>query len=174
MKTNQDGLDLIKSFEGLRLEAYQDSVGIWTIGFGSTGPEIVKGLKWTREQADSRLEEDVYKFEKGVAACVKVKLNTNQFSALVCFSYNVGTGSLQKSTLLKKLNAGDMASAADEFLRWNKAGGQVLTGLTRRRIAERELFIKPEVEYISKDVLPNGPSEDEINNLLESIEKGIV
>lgn len=174
MKTNQDGLNLIKSFEGLRLEAYQDSVNIWTIGYGSTGPDIVKGLKWTQEQADSRLEDDVYKFEKGVEACVKTKINSNQFAALVCFAYNVGIGSLQKSTLLKKINSGDMNGAADEFLRWNKAGGKVLTGLSRRRTAERALFLKPEVEYVSRDVLPDGPSESEINEFLERIEKGVL
>lgn len=174
MKTNQDGLSLIKSFEGLRLDAYLDSVGIPTIGYGSTGSDIKLGLKWTKQQAESRLEDDVYKFEKGVEACVKTRLNSNQFSALVCFAYNVGIGSLQKSTLLKKLNGGDTEGAADEFLRWNKAGGKVLAGLTRRREAERALFLKPEVEYISKDVLPDGPSEDEINKFLESIEKGVL
>lgn len=174
MKTNQDGLRLIKTFEGLRLDAYLDSVGIPTIGYGSTGPDIKLGLEWTHAQADTRLEEDVYRFENGVENCVKVKLNSNQFSALVCFAYNVGIGSLQRSTLLKKLNASDFSGAADEFLRWNKAGGKVLAGLTRRRKAERDLFLKPEVEYVSKDVLPDGPSEDEINDLLESIEKGVL
>lgn len=141
LRINQAGLSLIKEFEGLRLEAYQDIVGVWTIGYGHTGPEVVKGKIITTAQAEELLAKDVEKFEVGVRKLVPPSCTTNQFSALVCFSYNVGLGALGKSTLLKKLVAGDITGAAEEFLKWNKAGGKEVAGLTRRRVAERSLFL---------------------------------
>ena len=139
-RTNSNGLRLIKSFEGLRLTAYQDAVGVWTIGYGTTR-NVRRGMRITREQAEKFLQEDLVRFEKAVNDAVKVAINDNQFSALVSFSYNVGAGALRSSTLLKKLNQRDITGAANELPRWNKAGGRVLAGLTRRRNAERALFL---------------------------------
>ena len=139
-RTNSNGLRLIKSFEGLRLTAYQDAVGVWTIGYGTTR-NVRRGMRISRDQAEAFLQEDLVRFEKAVSDAVKVPINDNQFSALVSFTYNVGSGALRSSTLLKKLNRGDINGAANEFPRWNKAGGRVLAGLTRRRNAERALFL---------------------------------
>jgi lysozyme len=132
---------MIQSFEGLRLEAYQDSVGVWTIGYGHTGPEVKKGLKWNTTEAEAAFDADVARFCQGVAAITKsVPLTDNQFAALVSFAYNLGLGRLQGSTLLKKVLAKDWAAAKTEFLKWDKAGGKVLAGLARRRRAEADLF----------------------------------
>ncbi|NEP15312.1 MAG: lysozyme [Leptolyngbya sp. SIO4C1] len=139
-RINANGLRLIKSFEGLRLDAYQDAVGIWTIGYGTTR-SVKAGMKITHEQAEEFLKDDLARFEKAIHEAVKHPVNDNQFSALISFTYNVGAGALRSSTLLKKLNRGDVRGAADEFLRWNKAGKRVLAGLTRRRQAERALFL---------------------------------
>ncbi|OQS42352.1 lysozyme [Chromobacterium haemolyticum] len=141
MKTSANGIKLIQGFEGLSLKAYQDSVGVWTIGYGHTGPEVTLGLVITQAQADALLARDLSRFESGVTRLVQVPLNQNQFDALVCFSFNLGLGALQGSTLLRLLNAGDYAGAAGQFPRWNKAGGKELTGLTRRRVAEQALFL---------------------------------
>ena len=138
---NQAGLDLIKSFEGLRLSAYRDPVGIWTIGYGTTRG-VREGMQITERMADELLLGDVAYFENVVRSLVKVSLTDNEFSALVSFVYNLGEGNLSRSTLLKKLNAGDKRGAADELPRWNKAGGKVLQGLVRRRAAERALFLR--------------------------------
>ena len=134
--------ELIKSFEGLELEAYLCPADIWTIGYGHTG-DVKEGDTITKAEAEDLLDKDLEKFRSGVNRCVKVPLNENQFGALVSFAYNVGIGSLQSSTLLKLLNAGDYDAAADQFPRWNKSGGKVLTGLTRRREAERAVFLTP-------------------------------
>lgn len=134
--------ELIKSFEGLELEAYLCPANVWTIGYGHTG-NVHEGQTITKQEADELLDQDLEVFRRGVRKAVTVDLNENQFGALVSFAYNVGIGSLQSSTLLKLLNAGDYAGAADQFLRWNKASGKVLTGLTRRREAERAVFLTP-------------------------------
>lgn len=134
--------ELIKSFEGLELEAYLCPADVWTIGYGHTG-NVHEGQTITKQEADELLDQDLEVFRRGVRKAVTVDLNENQFGALVSFAYNVGIGSLQSSTLLKLLNAGDYAGAADQFLRWNKASGKVLTGLTRRREAERAVFLTP-------------------------------
>jgi GH24 family phage-related lysozyme (muramidase) len=142
MKISQTGLDLIKRFEGCELEAYQDAVGIWTIGYGHTGPNVHEGLKITQAHADAILAQDVGRFASGVAANVKVALNQSEFDALVSFAFNVGLGAFRTSTLLKLLNNNtDRGTVASEFLRWNKAGGKVLEGLTKRRNAEKTLFL---------------------------------
>ena len=143
MKVNDLGLELIKEFEGCSLDAYKDIVGVWTIGYGATGKDVVEGLKWTPEQCNERLAIDVGKFSKGVADLVRVKINDNQFSALVCFSYNVGLGNFKSSTLLRRVNSSDFTGVADQFRRWAKAGGQEIPGLVRRRAAEKELFLRP-------------------------------
>jgi lysozyme len=138
-KINQAGLDLIKHFEDVRLTAYQDSVGVWTIGYGHTG-NVLAGMQITAEQAEQLLQDDLERFEAAVEDAVKVSIDDNQFSALVSFAFNLGPRSLVQSTLLKLLHQGDVQGAADQFLVWNRAGGQVLPGLTRRRNAERALF----------------------------------
>lgn len=142
MTINKEGLDLIKKFEGLRLNSYLDSVSIPTIGYGSTGPDIKLGMTWTLNQAINRLCRDLEYFEKGISDLLLVSVTENEFSALVCFAYNVGLGNLRKSTLLKLINSNKKTEAAKEFLKWNKAGGKVLDGLTKRRQAESELFLK--------------------------------
>lgn len=146
MKTGKKGIELIKQFEGCKLTAYKCPAGVWTIGYGTTGKvdgkPICKGIKITKSKAESLLKEDLATFEKSVSNYVKVSINQNQFDALVSFAYNVGAGALKGSTLLKKLNKKDYKGAAEEFLRWNKAGGKVLAGLTRRREAERKLFLQ--------------------------------
>jgi len=134
-----NGLDLIKTFEGCKLEAYQDSVGIWTIGYGET-KNVHKGMKITQKEADDMLLNRYKEFEVEVLKLVKPALNPNQLGALVSFSYNLGVGSLKSSKLLKYININDFNKASDEFLKWNKAGGKVLNGLTKRREAERKLF----------------------------------
>ena len=142
MRLNQEGIDLIKQFEGLELEAYICPAGKVTLGYGSTGPDIKLGMKWTKEQAEDRLKNDLGTFSKGVRNLIKVVLNENQFSAVVALAYNIGLGNFKSSTLLKKLNASDFAGAAAEFERWNKGGGKVLKGLIKRREAEKALFLK--------------------------------
>lgn len=140
MKTSPNGVALIKHFEGCRLTAYKCPAGVLTIGYGSTGPHVTEGLKITQERADDILREDLDRFEKGVDVAVKVSLDQDEFDALASFAFNLGLGNLTVSTLLKKLNANDRVGAAKEFLKWNRAGGVVLAGLTRRRKAESELF----------------------------------
>lgn len=144
-KMSADGLKLLTSFEGLELGAYQDSVGVWTIGYGHTSmagpPEVIPGLTITEAKANAILKQDLGQFEQGVRERVSVPLNSNQFSALVSFSFNVGLGAFGDSTLRRKLNSGDYGGAANELLRWDKAGGRSLPGLTRRRQAERALFL---------------------------------
>jgi GH24 family phage-related lysozyme (muramidase) len=137
---NAKGLRLLKSFEGLRLTAYQDSVGVWTIGYGTTSG-VRPGMVITEAQAEALLRRDLNRFEQAVDDLVNVPLNDDQFSALVSFTYNVGEGALASSTLLRLLNQRDYQGAADQLLRWDKAGGSTLPGLTRRRKAERALFL---------------------------------
>ncbi|AVG37688.1 TPA: lysozyme [Enterobacter asburiae] len=145
MQTSEKGIALIKQFEGCKLTAYQDSVGVWTIGYGWTQPvdgkPIRAGMTIKQETAERLLKTGLVSYESDVSRLVKVGLTQGQFDALVSFTYNLGARSLSTSTLLRKLNSGDYAGAADEFLRWNKAGGKVLNGLTRRREAERALFL---------------------------------
>ncbi|HED2372578.1 TPA: lysozyme [Citrobacter freundii] len=148
MITSEKGIRLIKQFEGCRLTAYPDpgtGGDPWTIGYGWTHPidgkPVKPGMTIDQETADRLLKTGLVSYENDVLKLVRVKLTKGQFDALVSFAYNVGSRALSTSTLLKKLNAGDIKGAADEFLRWNKAGGKVLNGLTRRREAERALFL---------------------------------
>lgn len=133
------GLALIRQFEGLALKAYRDPVGILTIGYGSTGPHVHEGMTITPAEADALLRKDLERFERGVAKMAG-EMTPGQFSALVAFSFNVGLKALQDSTLLKLHRTGDHAAAAGQFPRWNRAGGKVLKGLTKRRAAERDLY----------------------------------
>jgi lysozyme len=141
---NADGEALVKSFEGIYLKAYQDEVGIWTIGWGHTGlthndGTVYKGRTITETEAEALFRHDMDAFEGRVQKLISVLLNDNEFSALVSFDFN--TGGLADSTLRRLLNAGDRAGAADQFLRWDHAGGKQLAGLTRRRKSERNLFL---------------------------------
>ena len=144
METSTNGRNIIREFEGERLNAYQDSVGVWTIGVGHTSaagaPAVSKGLTITKQQSDDILSRDLKTYEAAVLRQVKVPLNQNQFDALVSFTYNLGEGNFAKSTLLKRVNVRDFAGAKAQFSAWNKAGGKVLAGLTRRRAAEAKLF----------------------------------
>lgn len=132
-------LELIKKFEGHYLKAYLCPANVWTIGYGHT-KTAKQGMVITPEEADRLLEQDVAWVKATVLGAVKVPLTANQTSALYSFVFNVGSGAFRSSTLLRKLNAGDYAGAQAQFRRWNKAGGKVLRGLTRRRAAEAKLF----------------------------------
>jgi len=162
---NNAGLELVKSFEGIpdgnpstvKIDPYLDPVGIWTIGWGHAirvGADYLRGKEnrkvaeglypggLTKEQAEQLLRGDLMDACRDVESLAGVHLTDNQFGALVSFTFNLGRGSLAKSTLLKKLNAGDFLGAAAEFPKWNKAGGKVLRGLVARRAAEADLFNK--------------------------------
>lgn len=140
--TGEAGLRLIKDFEGLRLAKYLDAVGKWTIGYGHLIlPNENYDQPISLDVANALLRADLKRTEEGVRNSVTVAINQNQFDALVSFAFNLGVGNLKSSTLLRLLNEGNIFAAADQFLRWNKAGGRELPGLTRRRRAERDLFI---------------------------------
>ncbi len=139
MKISENGLNLIKHFEGCELQAYKCPAGVWTIGYGHI-KTAHEGKVITQEQADEMLVEEMEEYEGYINRAVKVELNQNQFDAMVSWVYNLGNGNLGASTLLKVLNMGDYAGVPAQMLRWNKAGGKVLEGLTRRRQAEADLF----------------------------------
>jgi lysozyme len=137
---SDQGLALTERFECLQLTAYQDPVGVWTIGYGHTGPDVQPGLTITQEQAGALLLQDVAGAVAAVNRLVTVPLTQNQFDALVDFTFNVGQGNLASSTLLRELNAGNTAGAAAQFLVWVYAKGVELPGLVTRRQAESALF----------------------------------
>lgn len=147
MSTSPRGVHLICNFEGKRLVAYDDGVGVWTIGFGTTiypdGIKVKKGDICTEAQAKAYMAYDLKKFENAVNNAVNVPLNQNQFDALVSLAYNIGTSAFSKSTLIQKLNKGDYRGAADQFDVWINAGGKRMQGLVNRRAVERKLFEKP-------------------------------
>lgn len=161
---NQEALDLIVEFEGFVPNWYKDPVGIWTVCYGHTDAagsplyKDTKGKKFSISEGRAILAKDLESYEAAVRRQFKgVVLNENQFGALVSFCYNLGEGNLSKSTLRRKILNKDVLGAADEFLKWNKAGGKTLPGLVRRRKAERALFLKP-VSQTSKDTnLPINP-----------------
>jgi len=162
MQLSRPGLELIQRHEGLRLKAYLCPAGVPTIGYGSTRG-VKMGDEITRAQATELLMADIERFEDAVRRAVEVTLNQHEFDALVSFAFNVGAGALQRSTLLRKLNAGDRQGAADELLRWTRGGGRVLPGLVRRREDERALFLTPVQEEPSHwkaevDARPAGSS----------------
>ena len=145
MAVSAKGIDLICSFEGLRLTAYDDGVGVWTIGFGTikypNGVRVKRGDTCTLEQAKSYMKYDLIEFEHTVNSLAKVPLNQNQFDALVSLTYNIGSGAFKSSTLLKKLNLSDYKGAADQFDVWVNAGGKRMQGLANRRAKEKSLFL---------------------------------
>ncbi len=146
MKTSASGRADIARREGNKLTAYRDSVNVLTIGVGHTSaagaPTVTAGMSITPHQSDEILTRDLAKFEAAVNGAVKVLLAQHEFDALVSLAFNIGGGAFAKSTLVKKLNAGDRAGAANAFLSWDKAGGKTLKGLTIRRQAERAQFLK--------------------------------
>lgn len=143
MKISDAGLALIKEFEGCELEAYPDPATggePYTIGFGHTGG-VREDDVITAEQAESILRTDLERFEKCVEQAVGQHVTEAEFSACVCLAFNIGCNAFQKSTLVRRIRAGQTDDAANEFLRWDKAAGKTMAGLTRRRRAERELFL---------------------------------
>lgn len=140
MKLLPEGIALIKQFEGCKLEAYRCAAGVWTIGWGFT-TGVTKGQTMTQAEADARLDREVARYAEAVRRAVKVPLTDRQFSALVCFTFNIGTTAFLQSTLLRKLNQGDIESAAAEFAKWDKIRGNPSKGLARRRAAEKALFL---------------------------------
>ena len=139
MNTSAEGIALIKKFEGCELKAYQCSAGVWTIGYGHT-KDVEEGDTISKDQAEEMLVEELHEYENYVNEYVNVALSQNQFDALVSWVYNLGPANLKSSTLLKVLNSGDYAGVPAQIERWNKAGGKVLEGLIRRRLAESSLF----------------------------------
>lgn len=147
MKISQNGRNLIKEFEGMRLTAYQDSVGVWTIGYGHT-KGVYPGMQISEQQANAFLDEDIKTHAVGIFNFVTVQLNQNQFDALVSFHFNLGPYILQGSALLSYLNNKNWQLAANEMMAYVHAGGQVLPGLVRRRKAESELFLTPSLPSV--------------------------
>ena len=135
MKTSERGLELLTLREGFKTFAYKDVKGIWTIGVGHTGPEVVEGLQWSTSQVRDALVKDVETAEKTINAGVKVNLSQNQFDALVSFIFNVGVGAFTRSTLLKVLNQGNYTEAAQQFDRW-----VIPVQITSRRMSEKAQF----------------------------------
>lgn len=140
MHMSQGGLDnLLKKFEGCKLKAYRCPAGVCTIGYGHTSaagaPEVRDGMIITQADAEDILKRDIVKYEIAVMDLVKVKLTQNQFDVLVDFAYNAGVGNLKSSTMLKKINSGDLDAVPAELMKWTKGGGKVLPGLVRRRQA---------------------------------------
>ena len=139
MKISEDGLELIKKFEGCETTAYQDSVGVWTIGFGHT-KGVEEGQTCSIEDAESMLAEEMDEYESYINNMVKVELQQHEFDALVAWVYNLGPTNLGESTMLKVLNGGQFDRVPDEMNRWTRAGGEILEGLVRRRQAESLMF----------------------------------
>lgn len=146
MHVSPSGIDLICNFEGLRLNAYDDGVGVWTIGFGTTkypnGIRVKKGDTCTLDQAKAYMQNDLKSFEQAVNSVVKVPVNQNQFDALVSLAYNIGSNAFKNSTLVKRLNEGNYKAAANQFDVWVNAGGKRMQGLVNRRTVEKALFLK--------------------------------
>lgn len=170
MRTSSNGVSLIKRFEGLELEAYQDIAGIWTIGYGHTGSDVQPGMRISEREAEALLKRDLRPREAAVNDLVRVPLNQNEFDALVSFVYNVGIGGFERSTSRRRLNRGDRVGAADALTWWNKAtvNGvlRAVTGLTRRRAAERALFLTP-----TEPTLPTRPERVDDNSRITPMEE---
>lgn len=143
MKTSKQGIALITQYEGLKLEAYKCTSGIWTVGYGHTGPDVVQGTKITQAQADELLAKDLAKFENCVNANIKSKLTQNQFDSCVSLAYNIGCSAFAKSTLCRLINADPNDKAIEQqFLAWNKSKGIVSRGLVNRRVSESQNYFK--------------------------------
>ncbi|MGD0647456.1 MAG: lysozyme [Acidobacteriaceae bacterium] len=134
------GLALTKSFEGLQLEAYRDSAGNWTIGYGHTGPSVLSGQSISEGEAETLLQVDLAEAVTCVNHAVRAVISQSQFDAMVDFCFNAGRGNFVQSTLLRKVNSGDFRGATAQFALWVHAGGEVVSGLLRRRNAEAAMF----------------------------------
>lgn len=138
---NQKAIDLVKQFEGCKLTAYKDIVGVWTIGYGCTGPDIKAGVTWTKEQAEKSLSDKLEEIEGWLAhIALSVPQNNNQIAALTSLVYNIGQHAFYNSTLREKINDYD-PHPENEFMKWAHAGGQTVIGLIRRRMAEKALYV---------------------------------
>ncbi|EJF91697.1 lysozyme [Bartonella tamiae] len=166
-KINQTGLDHIKQWEGLRLNAYRDVAGVWTIGYGHTAaagePKPKAGMKMSEKEAETILIQDLTQYEQTVENAVTVTLNDHQFATLVSFTYNVGIGAFRRSTLLKKLNKGDYDAVPSELMKWVNAGGRKIKGLVNRRRAEGALWIKG--DFVSSNYIT--PETDQSHVVLK-------
>jgi len=140
MKISENGLNLIRSHEGCKLEAYLDSVGVPTVGYGHT-LGVFMGQTITQDEADRLLQADMVSVEKCINNSIPFGITQNQFDALCSLTFNIGCGNLRNSTLLRKIQDGDDAGAAEEFGKWCHAGGKTLPGLVARREAEKQLFL---------------------------------
>jgi len=142
----------VAMWEGTEYVPYRDVVGVLTVCNGYTGPDIIPGRTYGKVECDMLLKKELTEHGMGVLKCTKVPLNQNQYDAFASFTYNVGVGAYCKSTLLRKLNAGDYTGACRELLRWDKAGGKVYRGLTKRRQAEMALCLKPMPQEVPRAV----------------------
>ena len=147
MKISTEGIALIKKFEGCKLESYKCAAGVWTIGYGST-KLITQDMSITQDEAEKLLIKDIAEFEEFVLEASEMPLSQHQFDALVSWTFNLGGGNLNSSTMLKVLNTGDYENVPTQIKRWNKAGGKVLEGLIRRREAEALLFEGKDWEHV--------------------------
>lgn len=167
MNVNKPTIDLIKSFEGLRLKSYKDSVGVLTIGYGTTtaagvGITVESGMEITEAQAEEYLHKALDKFAAQIIPHFTRKPTDNQFGAMLSLAYNIGPSAFRKSTCLKRFNAGDIEGAAEALTWFNKAGGKVLRGLVRRRESEKALFLKVDTPKVA-------PKSDWIAQLIQFI-----
>ncbi len=178
MKTSKQGINLIKQFEGCRLEAYQCSAGVWTIGYGYT-VGVKQGDTITQEQAEQYLIDYIRNAEKQLNQLIKVEVNQNQYDALMSLFYNIGYSQFKDSTCLKRLNNNNYQGAAEALLWWDKAGGKILQGLVNRRNAEMELFLEKEkdMNIVEKmNVLNSKETFKKVQQVVEQVElehKGI-
>lgn len=172
--------NLIKKYEGCALRAYKCPAGVWTIGYGRT-TNVKPNDTCTINQANRWFDEEYNHFKSEVKKLVKVILNENQLGALTSFAYNCGLGALKKSTLLKKINSNDFSGASNEFIKWNKINGKVSNGLTKRRLEEKALFLKPtennlnlpyDVETVSKLNIRTAPSTK--SDIIKTVMSGTV
>lgn len=140
--TNSTAIAFVQLHEGCKLTSYQDSGGVWTIGYGATGPDVIKGITWTQQQADTRLASDLQKSETQVIKLLTRMLSEKQMAALISFTFNLGGGALASSHLLQCVNNAEWLSAAKEFIRWDHVGQTELKGLLIRRLEEAALFLR--------------------------------
>ena len=167
MSVNQATINLIKEFEGCKLQAYQCSAGVWTIGYGITAAADVgivpaKGITITQDRAEDLLRLTIDKFAAQVDALITTKVNQNERGAVICLAYNIGVGAASKSTVLRELNANNRDKAAAAFQLWNKAGGVVSKGLVRRREAEKQLFLTPVTADMHTVIVPDQSESESI------------
>lgn len=156
MKISDNGINFIAGWEGVEYKAYKDAVGLWTVAIGHLiklpEEKFLLNKTLTREEVYDIFREDIKRFENNLNKVIKVPINQNQFDALISLAFNIGNGAFNNSTLLRVLNQGNYEEVPNQILRWDKAGGKTLLGLTRRRKAEVELFNKPLEEVLYSDV----------------------